>query len=146
MRLLANSRDSLSLKRVLSWAPGVGPKRQSQLARGLGATFTTASLQGLKVPAAAQTFFENLAPRVDGWRTLANESPTDLMEQLLGYYQPLMEERFDDWPKRQKDLEALAAMASEATSLSDFLVTLALDPPDRFGSEDEVVKLSLIHI
>ena len=41
------------------------------------------------------------------------------MNQALEYYEPLAKARYDDYPKRMKDLEHLLAIASRYQELAD---------------------------
>jgi DNA helicase-2/ATP-dependent DNA helicase PcrA len=47
----------------------------------------------------------------------------------MEYYVPILKEKFDDYPRRQKELEQLILMASRYKKLGSFLDDLVLDPP-----------------
>ena len=51
------------------------------------------------------------------------------MSQALEFYEPLARGRYDDYPKRMKDLEHLLAIAARYRSLRSFLNDLTLEPP-----------------
>ena len=38
-------------------------------------------------------------------------SPTEAVELAVAYYSPFLKERFDDYPRRQQELEQLISMA-----------------------------------
>ena len=51
------------------------------------------------------------------------------MELTIKYYDPILRERFDDFPRRQKDLKQLILMAGRYKKLRNFLDDLTLEPP-----------------
>ncbi|MCK7504612.1 MAG: hypothetical protein MZV70_11355 [Desulfobacterales bacterium] len=55
--------------------------------------------------------------------------PERAIELAIQYYEPILKEKFDDFPRRQKDLEQLLPMASRYQKLRSFLDDLALEPP-----------------
>jgi DNA helicase-2/ATP-dependent DNA helicase PcrA len=77
-------------------------------------------------------------------------SPTDAIELVITYYTPLLKQKFDDYPRRQRELEQLISMASRYKKLRGFLDDLILEPPtspadldlDRKG---ERLTLSTVH-
>jgi DNA helicase-2/ATP-dependent DNA helicase PcrA len=85
------------------------------------------------------------------------EDPTLLPEQqgehVLAYYLPILKQRFDDHPKRERDLEQLLAIIETYDNLELFLEEMTLEPPTTTVSgafkpvddqEDRLV-LSTIH-
>ncbi len=77
-------------------------------------------------------------------------SPKKAVEEVLEYYGPTVRERFDDFPKRQRELEQLIPMAGRYRKLRAFLDDLVLDPPA--GSADleteekrDALTLSTVH-
>jgi DNA helicase-2/ATP-dependent DNA helicase PcrA len=67
----------------------------------------------------------------------------------LSYYEPLLQNRFDDYPKRQRDLEHLVNITARYRELGDFLNDLTLEPPtslaDLAPEQREFLTLSTIH-
>jgi DNA helicase-2/ATP-dependent DNA helicase PcrA len=59
-------------------------------------------------------------------RDLAPEAAVNL---VISYYEPILKEKFDDFPRRQKDLEQLSNMAGRYKKLRGFLDDLILEPP-----------------
>ena len=56
-------------------------------------------------------------------------SPTHRGEHILTYYLPILKHRFDDHPKRVRDLEQLLAIMETYDSLEHFLEEMTLEPP-----------------
>src|SRR5690606_30402413 len=51
------------------------------------------------------------------------------IENILTYYEPILKRKyFDDYPKREQDLEHFAVLAEGFETRADFLSSLALDP------------------
>jgi len=82
----------------------------------------------------------------------AAQGPAEMIEAFLNYYQPLLQEKYDDFNKRLNDLDSLVRIASRYKSLEQFLSDMALEPPERSiierGSQDRddsSLTLSTIH-
>jgi DNA helicase-2/ATP-dependent DNA helicase PcrA len=81
------------------------------------------------------------------------EEPSRCLEKAIEAYGPLLELRYDDWPRRKRDLEELVGLSRRYRSLASMLTDLALEPPtssrrDNLATEpakrDELV-LSTVH-
>jgi DNA helicase-2/ATP-dependent DNA helicase PcrA len=75
-----------------------------------------------------------------------------LMSRLnlaLDHYKPLMEQRFDDHPKRARDLEHLLTITTRYQDIRSFLNDLSLDPPaslaDITAPTHDYLTLSTVH-
>ena len=78
--------------------------------------------------------------------------PAEQVNHIYEYYLPILKEQYDDYPKRMRDLDHLQTIAEGYQGLTNFLLILALEPPD--GSavgvdapdrDDERLVLSTIH-
>ena len=56
-------------------------------------------------------------------------------EFILEYYLPVLKSKYDDHPKRAKDLEHLLTIMVRYASLDQFLADMAIEPPN-IGIED----------
>jgi len=77
-------------------------------------------------------------------------TPVEAVKQVMDYYIPLLKERYDDYPRREKELEQLAPMAERYGKLGTFLDDLVLDPPGSTadmakGTPSEKLTLSTVH-
>ena len=68
----------------------------------------------------------------------------------MDYYAPILKEKYDDYPRRQKELEQLTTMAGRYRKLRSFLDDLALDPPSSTadveeGDKKNTLTLSTVH-
>ena len=82
--------------------------------------------------------------------TAKNGKPKKAVEQAMEYYVPILKEKFDDYPRRQKELEQLILMASRYRKLGSFLDDLVLDPPTssadlNLEEKRETLTLSTVH-
>jgi len=128
LRVLANPRDTLSWNRALLLVPGVGRqtcgKFNSQVKEDFDLAAAVKWLRGQKRPAGLKELadlVENLA--APGQSLMAR------MNAALAYYEPLAKVRFDDYPKRMKDLEHLLTITARYRELRTFLNDLTLEPP-----------------
>lgn len=73
-----------------------------------------------------------LKPLCDLMQQLSSDtlSPRKAVETALDYYTPFLKERYDDYPRRLKELQQLITMAERYQSLRSFLADLVLDPPN----------------
>jgi DNA helicase-2/ATP-dependent DNA helicase PcrA len=76
--------------------------------------------------------------------------PQKAVERVMEYYVPILKEKFDDYPRRQKELEQLLPMAGRYRKLKGFLDDLILDPPTSSADVDlekkgEALTLSTVH-
>ncbi|MDC4225339.1 MAG: ATP-binding domain-containing protein [Candidatus Manganitrophus sp.] len=80
-----------------------------------------------------------------------SDSMTGQIERVMAYYLPLMKNKYDDHPKRTKDLEHLLLIAERYRKLSRFLSDLALEPDESIvdvapaDGDQEKLVLSTIH-
>jgi DNA helicase-2/ATP-dependent DNA helicase PcrA len=56
-------------------------------------------------------------------------APKKAVKLVIKYYNPILKEKFDDFPKRERDLEQLIPMADRYKKLRTFLDDLVLEPP-----------------
>ncbi len=158
LRLIDNPRDSLSLSRALMLVPGIGRKASADLSRE---AHREASLLPVLSSLRSRKRSEEAARLAKLLSELGDErpgpevgaaSPAEMMARVIAYYRPLMEARFDDYPRRLKDLEHLESLCARHRSLSGFLSEITLEPPQASvgdiaapEGEEETLTLSTIH-
>lgn len=139
LRLAENPKDTVAATRLLLLLPGIGVRRAAQALELL-----EVSSSGLEIwhqwrpPTASATIWPKLIKLLT---SLAAGHPERLAEQMacvLEFYQPLMEERYDDPEQRLSDLKQLLAMADRFESRQQMLVDLTLDPPTSTADLPEV--------
>jgi DNA helicase-2/ATP-dependent DNA helicase PcrA len=80
-------------------------------------------------------------------------SASQLGQAVVNYYAPILKEKYDDHPKRTRDLEHVVTIMERYNNLEQFLTDMALEPPntslnDSFSTDDQDedrLILSTIH-
>lgn len=153
LRIIENPKDIVSWTRALLLCDGVGPVTAERITevilKGLNPLHDSAD-ERIRQTARG----EEITVMLDVLRDIANPAlaPGDKVERLLRYYTPILKARYDDHPKRLKDLEMFQTIAERYGQLSIMLTDMALEPPNESvedmlpdGHEDEFVTLSTIH-
>lgn len=152
MKVLANPDDSVSWHRILRLLESIGPKAADDIFQGVvSAGKGIAGLAQVQPKPRYQRSFERFR------HTMEALDPNGLRvaeigARLVEYYQPILERRFDNYPKRSKDLEHLLTIMERYEDLDRFLADMALEPPsasidDALAStgDDELLVLSTVH-
>jgi DNA helicase-2/ATP-dependent DNA helicase PcrA len=82
--------------------------------------------------------------------TLEHKTPHAQLSAVLRLYRPILKAKYDDYPRRQRDLERLQAIAKRYKSTVELLADVALDPSDTVQAETMTrrggyVTLSTVH-
>ncbi len=128
LRVVANPRDSLSWSRLLTLVPGVGRQTAAKFNSRIKGDFdldaAAAWLRSQKRPPGLKDLADLLGRLGEPGQSLMNR-----MNLALAYYEPLAKGRYDDYPKRLKDLEHLLTITARYRELRTFLNDLTLEPP-----------------
>jgi DNA helicase-2/ATP-dependent DNA helicase PcrA len=151
LRLLEQPSDDLSLSRVLLMRDGIGKKGARQIQDAVRGAGLIDSLRNYKATGKVRASVRELADFLDQLRDLRTE-PAKCLEAAVAAFDPLLIERYDDWPRRKRDLETLIGLVDRYRSLTSMLSDLTLDPPSlsrgeglaASASSDELV-LSTMH-
>ncbi len=161
LRVLENPRDIVSWNRILLLLDGVGPrtaekviddiqKRRVGLAKEFEQAVTSTSKFWMdygEYPKPVRGLFDML-------KGVASPSmhPAEKVAGLMTYYEPILKVKFDDHPKRRKDLEMFQTITERYDDVPTLLTDLALEPPTESivdveapGKETEFLTLSTIH-
>ncbi len=151
IRVIVNPDDSIAWNRVLLLLEGIGPKSASELILWLKLNKSRDLSSSEIVSASYKKQLDSLSQVLAGLTGLKNQ-PGKAVELLVQYYKPLCEKRFDDHPKRLKDLDAFTGLSNGYSSLDQLLQELTLDPLDATALETEAASkdeypliLSTIH-
>ena len=162
LRVLANPMDAVSWMRLLHLIEGIGPKKSHSIISAISKECPAGGdplkvLEGLirSYSKETQQGLMNLVDTLKGMISSASPGLKALSEQadvLYRYYFPILQQKYDDYPKRMKDLEHLLAIMERYQRPSDFLADMALEPPDESVSnvtglsrDDEKLVLSTVH-
>lgn len=151
VRIIYNPLDAVSWNRSLQLIEGVGQKRARDLMTQIvnGEAPYEVLRQGSGRSALG---LRNLAEALESVGPEKHGSPPDQLKRLLDYYFPILKERYDDYPKRMRELEHLLVMVERYDALEAFVADLTLEPPDESVTgveasdrDDERLVLSTIH-
>ena len=152
LRIAANPKDVVSWYRVLLLHEGVGPKTAQKILDDLANAGIT-----IKADPDAITKFKYNDKIANLFRLLykihtGTGSPTEKAEAVLDYYFPLFKDKYDDFNKRNKDIEIFLNITENYRSLDSLLADMAIEPIidsvidiDEPDKEEEFVTLSTIH-
>jgi len=154
LKVIHNPNDSVSWHRILLLLNKIGPKGASRLFIDLketGAGYR--GLAHLKLRPVLAKSVEQLKSLFNG---LSPESMTiaGMGEQIVEYYRPILSDRFDDYPRRERDLEQLLSIMERYHDLESFLTDMAIEPPSNSiegsfaanePSDESRLTLSTIH-
>jgi len=129
LRIIANPFDRISWYRILNLVEKIGPKTAKTIYESISkGKAVSAGLRALDLKPGPMKHLARL-------RELYADMGADDMtvaqsgEAILGYYAPLLEKKYDDHPKRMKDLEQLVEIMDRYSELDQFLTDMALEPP-----------------
>ena len=154
LKILANFKDELSWSRVLTLLPGIGGKTAENISSTIHrAEDWDSALAALDEYSAGYKYSPYL---LDLKETLAEAFQDKTVSEKFGlvadYYLPFLKDKFDEWPNRLNDLEAIRPIADNYTDLNDLLADLAIEIPeenqkgkDSEKNEGKPLTLSTIH-
>ncbi len=124
LRITVAINDRLSWYRVFNLVDRVGPATAEKL-------FQAVSQHGI---GALESFCKKLpalGPLLEVIRAMAVEglAPVSKGEAALKYYLPILRKKYDDHPKRLRDLEQLLSIMERYDQLPEFLDDMVLEPP-----------------
>lgn len=152
LRVVVNPADMLAWTRILTIIEGIGPKTASDFMNWLQTAGNPYELSSSGI--VSESFKKGILSLSQLLTDLKNRpfTPSEAIEHITAYYGPILKKRFDDHPKRLKDLEAFSGLSSGYRDYSQLLEELALDPIEatavdvKPGKEDEQpLVLSTIH-
>ncbi len=154
LKLGANPLDATAWFRILQFFEGIGPKTARRLADAVvdaGGVLETLVAPNL----AKRRYGRDLGTLKQLLEDIAEDqlSLHQRLDRVLEQYRSWMPKKYDDAPRRARDLEALEVIAERYDELEQFLSDLAIDPPDfrrpetalGADSEDEWMTLSTVH-
>ncbi len=145
LRIAYNAQDQVSWLRALLLIPKIGPKTATKI---IEAVINNSKDEELLRKNMELIKLLELLKSVD----CQHDAPAKIIEKFLNYYQPLLKAKYDDFNKRLNDLDSLLRIADRYKTTEQFLVDMALEPPERSLIEagkrdkhDAALTLSTIH-
>jgi DNA helicase-2/ATP-dependent DNA helicase PcrA len=150
LRVVANRDDTISWGRILRLVKNIGPGKSQAIIEWM---------RGNKFHPWQVAEWPEARKRDDGLMALAglmrelstpNLRPDKSVERAIEYYEPILRERFDDFPRRRKDLDQMVPMAQRYRKLGPFLDDLVMEPPNSSADIDsdssrDRLTLSTVH-
>ena len=141
LRWTSNPRNRIAGFRVLQLLPGIGPANAHRIVGQLGPERVhLRRVTEIEPPAASALLwpeFSRLISQVTidsiGW-------PAEIA-RIRRWYEPLLEQRWEDAPARLADLMQLEQVAGGYQSREQFLTELTLDPPDATSGQADTPLL-----
>ncbi len=150
LRVVVFQDDAVSWIRVLRLVRNVGRSRSRAIMEWMGAAQVPAEQVG-QWPGAgkAERELKSLGSLLAAVKARV-KAPEQAVEQVMAFYLPRLKERYDDHPRRQKELEQLIPMAARYGGLRGFLDDLVLEPPSssqdlETGEAGDLLTLSTVH-
>ena len=152
LRVLINPKDTISWNRVLMLIEGIGPKTAEDLfkwGQSGGNPFRPD-----RAPNASETYLAQLKALADLFADLQRlaGSVSEQLQAVVDYYAIFCKKRFDDHPKRMKDLETFVDISGTYRTLETMIEEIALDPieatavnTETYQKEEAPLILSTIH-
>jgi DNA helicase II / ATP-dependent DNA helicase PcrA len=150
LRVIVNREDGVSWGRILRMVKKIGPGKSRAIIGWMKESRCVPS-QIAAWPDAGKSD-EGLKPlgALLGKLSAKDVLPAAAVEEVMKYYQPILQEKFDDFPRREKDLEQLVPMARRYRNLRLFLDDLLLEPPNSAADmgimkKEHCLTLSTVH-
>jgi DNA helicase-2/ATP-dependent DNA helicase PcrA len=137
LRILIYPNDEQSWRRVFLMMKNIGSKTAQKLTNHI--IEQQMGFHGLLHYKTRAKYAEQLDMLKSMLESIDQE--TDLIfiaQAVLHYYEPILERTVDNAPKRMAELKSITEMLDKFNSLEEFLVEMALDPPNS-SKDDETV-------
>lgn len=128
LRLLVFPGDDLALSRVLTMRPGIGKSGARAIREFLVGKSLLEGLERYRTKGKARVGLDEIGALLTDLES-EREKPAVCLEAAVRALKPLLQARYDDWPRRIRDLETLVGLCQRYRSLSSMLSDLTLEPP-----------------
>jgi len=152
LKVIVNPSDAIAWNRILTLIEGIGPKTATEFTEWLRQAGNPYELSSSgMISDKFKTGILSLSQLLIDLKQ-KEYTPSEAVQHINAYYKTICEKKFDDHPKRLKDLESFEAIALGYRTYSQLLEELALEPIEATavetltGKEDEQpLILSTIH-
>lgn len=153
MRVLHNPKDQVSWMRILLLIEGIGIKSATNISREIAKLENCYDLTEIKVRPKAKSGLIKLSNALKKASEFVDRKPARIIEVIAEYYYVLAKKKYDNYPKRIKDIDQLSLISDRFDSLADFLADVVLEPPkdsvdgslEADSDDEELLILSTIH-
>ncbi len=130
LKIICTPQDRLSWYRVLLMVDRIGPKTAQRIYEAI--LYQNKGVSGLldaPIRSNDRTALDRLKEVIDDVAAVPS-SVRQAGEMMLRYYSPYLKKRYDDHPRRLRDLQQLLAIMDRYDTLDNFLADMALEPPN----------------
>ncbi len=153
LKILHNPQDAISWNRVLLLIDGVGPRTATRIVDMI--TENKVDLRTgvvLNTQVKGRDEIDKLTALLSSVHGRKSMNVAEKASRIAEYYKPVMEQKYDDWKKRWKDIEMFLSISERYRSIQDFLSDMAIEPPvesvvdiEAESKEEEFLTLSTVH-
>ncbi len=150
LRVVVNWNDAISWARILRLIKNVGHRKSQGIISWMKANGISPDQLGDWPGAGKGDRGLKALARLISRLMSKNLKPEKAVEHVMVYYRPILESKFDDFPRRERELEQLIPMSGRYKKLRGFLDDLVLEPPTssadiNTGEKAESLTLSTVH-
>ena len=130
LKVLCNPYDRINWYRILLLLSRIGPKTAQNIYAAILAE--QEGYKGLFTVKAKNILTGDFQRLKDLFEFIDSKtmSVAQAGEAVLNYYTPILKDKYDDHPKRTKDLEHLLTIMERYLNIESFLTDMALEPPN----------------
>ena len=153
LRVTYNQSDAIAWIRLLQLIKGIGAKTADYIVneilvndQGIKALISH-SLKGKKYFSDLKNLHFLLNSILE-----TDDEPITMFPKIFEFYSPIIKQKYDDFKKRELDLQSLLEISDRYSSTEKFLTDMSLEPPEttqvKAGAtdkEDEKMILSTVH-
>ncbi len=151
LKVISNPEDFLSWHRVLLLLEGIGPKSTEKIINHLKQNSSNIphTLEKLTFQFPLKEFKELVVFLNEMWKNKI--SPPETLLNVWNFYKPVFERvYYEDYFKREKDIEGLIALSEKYKTLEEFLTDLVLEPleisdVEKPVKDEDFLVLSTVH-
>jgi len=150
LRVIVNKADILSWGRLLRLLNHIGPGKSQAIIDWMKREGVSPSRVNEWPGSGKEKEGLHTLAMLLGVLSMPRLTPEKAVGFAIEYYMPFLRERFDDYPRRQQELEGLISMATRHKTLRSFLDDLSLEPPAspvdvRPLGKNDYLTLSTVH-
>jgi DNA helicase-2/ATP-dependent DNA helicase PcrA len=151
-QIIYNPLDLISWTRLLLLLDGCGAAAAKKITSAIPANIN--NLESIIANHQSKKYAGDLLTllKLVGNPSTKTLKPSLILDKALNLYNPLFKLKYDDFHKRQSDIDSLATIIDRFKTLETMLTELSLDPPnttqsgaEKADSDEEKLCLSTIH-
>lgn len=150
IKIMVNPQDSVAWLRILQLHEGIGPTTARKLLENIDVT------EGFKLKENKESkalekrkYYPSVVSLLSTLNDIKDKSFAFQFEMITKYYEPLLEDKFEDAKMRFNDIDMFSVVVGRYNSAEQFLTDITLDPSEIKMSEGEdereCLTISTIH-